>query len=143
VPHFFRAIDFFPGKGIPADSANLSLDMPGSRIYITYVLISAYRHKREGVGMYILGFAALFAAAINDILYSNRLIETAELIPFGLFVFFFSQAFLLSQRFSKDSCIIGRLVLFGKEVALQDYAAFRGSIMSRSDPIASAATSRS
>jgi CheY-like chemotaxis protein len=68
--------------------------------YIIYVLILAYRRKREGVGMFMLGFAALFAAAINDILYSNRLIETTELTPFGLFVFLFSQAFLLSQRFS-------------------------------------------
>ncbi len=68
--------------------------------YIIYVLILAYRRKREGVGMFMLGFAALFAAAINDILYSNRLIETTELAPFGLFVFLFSQAFLLSQRFS-------------------------------------------
>jgi PAS domain S-box-containing protein len=69
--------------------------------YITYVLILAYRRKREGVGMFMLGFAVLFAAAINDILNSNRLIVTAELSPFGLFVFLFSQAFLLSQRFSK------------------------------------------
>ena len=69
--------------------------------YITYVLILAYRRKREGAGMFILGFAVLFTAAINDILNSNRLIETAELAPFGLFVFLFSQAFLLSQRFSK------------------------------------------
>ena len=69
-------------------------------LYITYVLISAYRHKRAGAGMFILGFAVLFAAAINDVLHSNRLIVTTELAPFGLFVFLFSQAFLLSQRFS-------------------------------------------
>ena len=69
--------------------------------YITWVLISAHRQRREGVGMFFLGYAVLFAAVINDILNSNRIISTAELAPFGLFVFLFSQAFLLSQRFSK------------------------------------------
>ncbi len=69
--------------------------------YITYVLIRAYRRQREGVGLLFLGFVMLFAAAINDILNSHRVISTAELAPFAFFVFLFSQAFVLSHRFSK------------------------------------------
>ncbi len=70
-------------------------------VYITYVLISAFRRQREGVELLFLGFAVLFAAAINDILNSHRVISTTELAPFGFFVFLFSQAFVLSHRFSK------------------------------------------
>ena len=93
--------------------------------YITYVLILAHRHKREGVGMFFLGFTVLFATVINDILHSNRLIVTTELAPFGLFVFLFSQAFLLSQRFSGAFSTVERQ----REVLSQTNRAYRQEIV--------------
>ncbi len=93
--------------------------------YITYVLISAYRRRREGVGMFFLGFTVLFATVINDILHSNRLIVTTELAPFGLFVFLFSQAFLLSQRFSGAFSTVERQ----REVLSQTNRAYRQEIV--------------
>jgi adenylate cyclase len=70
-------------------------------IYAIFALIKAIVKKKQGSFVALLGFAVLFATIINDILYNNGLINTAQLSPFGLFAFIFSQAFLLSVRFSK------------------------------------------
>ena len=43
----------------------------------------------------------LFVTVINDFLQSNLMAETGYLVPFGLFIFIFSQSFLLSARFSR------------------------------------------
>jgi len=69
--------------------------------YGIYVLILATYRKRPGARLYLAGFIVLFLAGVNDILYSNLLIETGYMIQIGLFVFIFSQALLLSLRFSK------------------------------------------
>ena len=70
-------------------------------LYGFYALGRATLKRREGAIIFMLGFIILFAAALNDILYSRQFIQTTYLIPAGLFVFIFSQAFLLSLRFSK------------------------------------------
>ncbi len=69
--------------------------------YGFYVLILAVTRKRRGAGVCLAGFAVLFLTIINDMLYSNLLIQTGYMVPFGLFIFIFFQAFLLSVRFSK------------------------------------------
>jgi PAS domain S-box-containing protein len=70
--------------------------------YVFYALILALKHKRQGAFVFILGFVFLFLTLVNDILYSNLLVKTGQMIQFGLFVFIFSQAFFLSFRFSKS-----------------------------------------
>ena len=69
--------------------------------YGTYVLILATYRRRQGAWLYLTGYVVLALAGVNDILYSNLLLETRYMIQFGLFVFIFSQALLLSLRFSK------------------------------------------
>jgi PAS domain S-box-containing protein len=69
--------------------------------YGFYVLIFAVHRKRLGARLYLAGYIVLFLAGVNDILYSNLLIETGYMIQFGLFVFIFSQALLLFLRFSR------------------------------------------
>ena len=69
--------------------------------YGFYVLIFAIHRQRLGARLYLAGFIVLFLAGVNDILYSNLLIDTGYMIQFGLFVFIFSQALLLSLRFSR------------------------------------------
>lgn len=69
--------------------------------YGIYVLILATYRKRQGARLYLAGFVVLALAGVNDILYSNLLVKTGYVIQFGLFVFIFSQALLLSLRFSK------------------------------------------
>jgi len=69
-------------------------------IYGFYVLILCLHRKRPGSRIYLAGFVFLFITAVNDILYSNLIIETGYMLPLGLFVFIFSQALLLSRLFS-------------------------------------------
>lgn len=73
-----------------------------SLFYTIYALISAILNSRQGSLVASIGFIILFLTAINDILYNNGAINTAQLAPFGLFGFIFSQAFILSLKFSRD-----------------------------------------
>ncbi|MDX1957690.1 MAG: adenylate/guanylate cyclase domain-containing protein [Leptospiraceae bacterium] len=69
--------------------------------YGVYALIKAGLAKKDGAFIALTGFIVLVFTIINDILYGNFLINTAQLAPFGLFIFIFSQAFMLSSRFSR------------------------------------------
>lgn len=69
--------------------------------YGIYLLILCAGKKREGAAIVLAGFAVLSVTIVNDILDYNDLIRTGRVVPFGLFLFIFSQAFLLSFRFSK------------------------------------------
>lgn len=69
-------------------------------VYGTYVLIRAAILKREGSLIILIGFLFLSLTAINDILDINEIIQTGHFVQLGLFVFIFSQAFLLSFRYS-------------------------------------------
>ncbi|OHD64601.1 MAG: hypothetical protein A2176_08955 [Spirochaetes bacterium RBG_13_51_14] len=70
-------------------------------LYGLWVLIRAITRRREGAVPFCAGFIILFITVINDFLQSNMLVHTGYLVPLGLFIFIFSQAFLLSLRFSK------------------------------------------
>ncbi|MHC4536410.1 MAG: 7TM diverse intracellular signaling domain-containing protein, partial [Planctomycetota bacterium] len=70
-------------------------------LYGLYVLILCLYRKRQGARFYLAGFVVLFITLVNDILYSNLIIETGYMIQLGLLVFIFSQAFLLSLLSSK------------------------------------------
>jgi len=75
--------------------------MLGTAVYCFYFLIDCWRHGREGTSALLLGFVILSLAAINDVMYAERVIVTGYLIPFGFFIFIFSQSLFLSRRFSK------------------------------------------
>jgi len=63
-------------------------------IYGTIVLAKAILNKKQGSIIFLIGFIILVTTVINDIFTGQTL------IPFGLFAFLFSQAFLISQRYS-------------------------------------------
>jgi PAS domain S-box-containing protein len=69
--------------------------------YGLYVLILSLKNKREGASIFLAGFIILSLAAINDIMHTEKIIQTDYFAAFGLFVFIFSQAYLLSMRFSR------------------------------------------
>lgn len=68
--------------------------------YGFYILILALIRNRRGAFICLLGFAILFFTIVNDMLYSNLLVQTGYIIQFGLFIFIFFQAFLISVHFS-------------------------------------------
>jgi PAS domain S-box-containing protein len=69
-------------------------------VYGLYVIVISLNEKRMEAFVFLLGFMMLALMTINDILYVEGVIETGYMAPFGFFVFIFSQALLLSFRFS-------------------------------------------
>lgn len=65
------------------------------------VLVMSFKHHREGALVFLAGYLILSLTAINDMLHVEQIIRTGYFTPFGLFIFIFSQAFLLSVRSSK------------------------------------------
>lgn len=70
-------------------------------LYGLKVLITAILRSREGALVFLLGYVVLSLTAINDMLHVEQIIRTGYFAPFGLFIFIFSQAFLLSVRSSR------------------------------------------
>ncbi len=69
-------------------------------VYCFYVLAVAMKRKREGAIIFFATFILIALATINDILNSNAVIRTMDLLPFAFLFFIFSQAILLSKRFT-------------------------------------------
>jgi diguanylate cyclase (GGDEF)-like protein len=69
-------------------------------VYLIYFLRLAIRMKIEG--SIIVSVCGLFFAVtvINDILFYNLIIDTMELAALGLFVFIFSQSYIIAKKFS-------------------------------------------
>lgn len=72
-----------------------------SILFGVYIFIRAISKGREGAKSFLAGSIFLIFAMINDILHTNLIIYTGFYTPTGLFIFIFSQAFLLSARFAK------------------------------------------
>lgn len=69
-------------------------------IYAVGIIVVAVVRGRDTARSFLVGILALLVTYINDILFAIRLIDSAYIVPLGVFLFFFSQAFLLSRRFS-------------------------------------------
>jgi len=69
-------------------------------LYIIYAQIRGIIKKKEGALIPFLGTLILLLSAVNDILYVSDIIETTYLTPAGMFIFIFSQSYLLSFNFS-------------------------------------------
>ena len=69
-------------------------------LYIIYAQIRSIFKKKAGAVIPFIGTFILLLTAINDILFVSDIIETMFLTPFGMFIFIFSQAYILSFNFS-------------------------------------------
>ncbi len=96
-------------------------------MYGFYVLIVASIRKRTGAFVFLLGFIVLALSAINDMLYVEKIIQTGYFAPFGVFIFIFSQALLLSFRLTHAFEIVERQYKELKDT----YQAYRGEIIDR------------
>lgn len=66
-----------------------------------YTVVRALFHRKKSALIFILGLVPVIITTINDILLSMHIVQTFQMISIGLFVFIFSQSFILSMRFSK------------------------------------------
>ncbi len=68
--------------------------------YTMYVILRALIHDRFGAGRFLVGLIVFFAAVGHDILRTTGFFHTPFLASYGLLFFVFSQAVVLSGRFS-------------------------------------------
>ena len=68
-------------------------------VFGLYVYINAVKNRRAGSVYFLTGFIILFIAIINDILYNSLIINSANLIYIGIFIFIMSQAIAISRQF--------------------------------------------
>jgi len=69
-------------------------------VYVIFILGKSVINNRVGSKILLSGFLLLFVAIVNDLLFAVQLINSIFLAPFGVFIFIFSQAYMLSIRFS-------------------------------------------
>ncbi len=63
-------------------------------------LLSYYVIKRvKGAPVALVGLLAIYFAGVNDVLYSNMIINTMYMMPIALFVFILAQSLLLAKFF--------------------------------------------
>lgn len=73
-------------------------------ISLAFLCVAIYftvKRKRQGAIAYAFGYLMVMLSATNDVLYSLNIIPTYYILPIGVFLFFFSQAFVLSIRSAK------------------------------------------
>lgn len=74
--------------------------------YGVFVVGRALKRKEQGSLIFLFGFLALMTTAIIDILNSRLVIHSGYHVPFGIAIFTFAQAFLISSKFSTAFAII-------------------------------------
>ena len=72
-----------------------------SVIIFAVLVIRAFR-KDLSARVILLGFLVLLGTVVNDILYSQKVIETFHMVPLGLGLFILGQAILLSWKIGKS-----------------------------------------
>ncbi len=69
-------------------------------MYLLYVDMKAFLHKREGSLLNVGAIFMMFLTGVNDTLYFNNIVHTTELSSVGLLFFLFTQSIILSKRYS-------------------------------------------
>jgi len=91
-------------------------------LYALYFIVILLLKRREESRTFAFGAFAIFFAAINDILVANLVFGIKNLIPAGLFIFIFSQTFIISRKFSraykKTDDLAGQLKLQNNELEI-------------------------
>ncbi|MBI9069284.1 MAG: sensor histidine kinase [Salinivirgaceae bacterium] len=77
--------------------------------YILYVLVIAMLKRRDHAFVIFGGYFLFFLIIMNDLLYYNKFLNTSFIMPLGLFIMVFSQAFVLSKKTSKAFTDVERL----------------------------------
>jgi hypothetical protein len=68
--------------------------------YILFVFTKAIKKNLDGARISLLAFLVPFLAVLNDMLTVNNYINTEQMLPYGLIVYFVAQSILLAQKFS-------------------------------------------
>ncbi len=79
--------------------------------YILYGLIRAAFKRRIYSAIFLMGYLFFYLVLINDMLYYNKLVHSAYLLPYGLFVLFCSYAYVMSKKMAFAYVDVERLTI--------------------------------
>jgi diguanylate cyclase (GGDEF)-like protein len=85
-------------------------------IYILFIIIKAVINKNQGALIILFGFIVFLTTIIHDIILQSGLLNTSSLIPFGFFIFIFSQSYMLAAKFSDAFIKVEKLVEENKAI---------------------------
>jgi Signal transduction histidine kinase len=91
----------------------------GIMALVSLILARAIVRRRAESVPLLLGGLALFSTAANDMLFSNFLVQSANLFPYGMLLFIGAQAFALSLRYRSVQAQLGA-ALAEKDLLLQE-----------------------
>lgn len=89
-------------------------------IYILYIIIKGVMNKNQGALIILFGFIAFLTTSVHDMLLQFGIFNTRSLVPFGFFVFIFSQSYILAARFSDAFIENERLIEENKAVYMDE-----------------------
>lgn len=88
-------------------------------LYVIYVVLRAVKLKKEGAKVIATGILILITAAVNDLLYTQELVNTGYLLSYGLIIYAFCQALIVARRnvkvfrdseyYAKKSIMLGKM----------------------------------
>lgn len=111
LPATFLAFFFSPYVYASWTLRLIQLCMLVTILYTEVILVLAVRNKRMGALTFIVGTLIFFSAITSDILYSMGFIHTNHMASYGFLAFIFSQAIVLSMRFSNAFVTSEKLAL--------------------------------
>lgn len=85
-------------------------------IYILFIIIKAVINKNQGAFIILFGFIVFLIAILHDMFLQARILFSTSLVPFGFFIFIFSQAYMLAARFSNAFTEVEKLVEENKAI---------------------------
>lgn len=84
-----------------------------SMFFSFVVFIRAIKQRQSGAAITMTGFLIFFLSVVNDLLYSQQIINTAYISTTGLLGFMFFESFLLSINYAKA---LGKSEAMGKKL---------------------------
>ena len=101
---------FLPVKAFWPFTFSFKVITLGFGIYTVIKLIHAAIHHQKGTGFVLFGFTVFFASVVNEILYSDEIIQTGSYLSSGLLILILSQALVLAIQHSRHYNRIEALV---------------------------------
>ncbi|MFC6229649.1 ATP-binding protein [Paenibacillus allorhizosphaerae] len=89
---------------------SLQLVVVAAIVYVMSIAVFACIRKREGSGILLISCLVLGTSIVNDMLYAHQLVATTDrMSAFGLLIFIFSQAAMLSIKLSRAFVSVEKL----------------------------------
>ena len=88
-------------------------------LYTLVRLMLALYRKVRYAGFVLIGFLAIGVTAINDVIYQNALTNIGSIVPIGVFLFIFSQSYLLASKFSSAFSEAEKLTVENQSILLE------------------------